>query len=227
MKKIIYAIISALSLAVVLFAAVSCASKTVTLQFYDEAITLTPKLIIADAGFIEYEGGHMYVGNVINNKPDGSGRMDFAGSSVISYEGEWRKSKPHGEGVLTWENNYTVYSGGFVNGNLTGQGKITFADGTSYEGGYLNGKWTGHGVYIFDGGRYEGDFVDSLWTGSGHLAYDDGLEYIGGFAEGVWVGEGRLTKQNGDVYEGVFGGGVLVSGTITYSNGMTQTVGKE
>ena len=226
MKKIISVVISILSVAVVLLVSASCASQTVTLQFYDETITLTPKLILGDAGIIEYEEGHLYVGKVLNNKPNGSGKMDFAGSTIISYEGEWRKSKPHGQGVLTWEGSYTVYTGGFVNGNLTGQGKITFSDGTSYEGGYKNGKWTGHGVYIFDGGRYEGDFLDSLWTGNGHLIYDDGLEYVGGFTGGVWSGEGRLTKPNGDIHEGTFAGGALVSGTITYANGMTQTVGK-
>ena len=216
-----------LAASVVLLVSASCASKTVSLQFYDETITLTPKLIIPEMGVIEYAEGHMYIGKVVNNRPHGSGKMDFAGSVIVSYEGEWRKSKPHGQGVLIWENNYTVYSGGFVNGALTGQGKITFGDGTSYEGGYKDGKWTGRGIYIFDGGSYEGDFLDSLWTGQGRLIYDDGLEYIGGFSQGVWAGEGRLTKQNGDIYEGEFAGGVLVGGTIAYSNGMTQTVEKK
>jgi hypothetical protein len=55
-----------------------------------------------------------------------------------------------------------------LNNNLSGQGKLTYADGCFYEGGWLNNKRRGQGKLTYaDGCFYEGSWLDNKKHGQG------------------------------------------------------------
>ena len=84
----------------------------------------------------------IYTGEVVGEKRDGYGVMEYGGS--VRYEGEWKNYTIHGYGKYTFANgNY--YEGYFENYKQV-KGKMTYTDGTSYYGDWKNGKRHGFGV---------------------------------------------------------------------------------
>ena len=68
-----------------------------------------------------------------------------------------------------------VLEGEWRNGELSGQGTYTFADGKKYVGEYKDGKYHGQGTYTFaDGDKYVGEFKDGGRNGQGTLTYASG-----------------------------------------------------
>jgi hypothetical protein len=143
------------------------------------------------------------------------------------YEGELRDSMFNGQGKLISYNSKDIYEGNFVNGEKTGNGKITFSDGTIYEGELENGEFKGNGKmtwkngYEYDGefnGRflngkgtltcpnkdvYNGDFENSYFHGKGkYVFFKTGNEYDGDFQYGVRKGKGNYSVPNKYKYKG-------------------------
>jgi hypothetical protein len=85
------------------------------------------------------------------------------------YWGALRFNQPHGQGYLITAAR-DVYEGQFVDGKLTGSGRMT---------GY-------------DGAVYEGEFRQWMFEGQGRLKLPNGDEYQGGFQRGVYEGQGTL-----------------------------------
>ncbi|MCB0708408.1 MAG: WG repeat-containing protein [Chitinophagaceae bacterium] len=84
---------------------------------------------------LKYKSGTIYEGEVVNNVPNGKGKMTFTSG--------------------------TVYEGDFVNGKYEGKGKYTFSNGDFYEGGFVNGKRSGKGKLTYTSGKVlEGDWKD-------------------------------------------------------------------
>jgi len=83
--------------------------------------------------------------------------------------------RPHGMGRLAGDDG-TWYTGEWLNGQFTGQGKLFLNNGKllSYDGGWLNATFHGTGIlYHADGTtiRYEGEWANDLRHGHG-TAYD-------------------------------------------------------
>ncbi|MDQ0221561.1 hypothetical protein [Streptococcus moroccensis] len=80
-----------------------------------------------------------------------------------------------------------VYEGQVVRQKMTGQGKMTFANGDTYEGDFSNGTFQGKGMFRAKSGwSYEGEFVNGLAHGKGKLTTENGVVYEGVFEKGAY-----------------------------------------
>lgn len=73
------------------------------------------------------------------------------------YVGETANGKPHGTGILYY-NNGDRYEGFFENGDLQ-HGTFIFANGDKYEGAFKNGKADGYGVLT----KINGQVTEGFW----------------------------------------------------------------
>jgi len=133
------------------------------------------------------------------------------GSSIINnigkYVGEWKNNQPHGEGVISFNNQGKnrggQFRGKFKNG-VPGKGTRTWLDGRSYSGSTKNGKFHGFGTLIFpDKEIYEGEFKNGVRHGYGELEVKL-FVYKGNWKNGKMSGKGQLNFTNGDIYIGEF-----------------------
>lgn len=140
--------------------------------------------------------------------------LSFSGSAMADtktysngarYDGPMVLRKPHGVGTMHLPGGGS-YVGGFVNGELTGHGRIVDGQGfKTYEGQFVNGYRHGSGkAWHLNGDYYEGQYKDDKRHGEGALLYSDGTRYFGQFVEGAVTGKGRLIKTDGTVYEGMW-----------------------
>lgn len=91
--------------------------------------------------------------------------------------------KRHGNGI--YEDNGTRYDGSWVDDEMQGEGKITFATDEEYEGSFANGMFCGRGAYRWKDGRsYEGQWRDNLMHGEGVFVDAEGRRWSGRFYDG-------------------------------------------
>ena len=76
-------------------------------------------------GQMMYNNGAVYLGNWLNGKRSGQGKMTVANDV---YEGHWANDLPNGPGQRTFTNG-NVYVGNLANGKMNGQGQMTFSNG--------------------------------------------------------------------------------------------------
>jgi hypothetical protein len=90
------------------------------------------------------------------------------------YSGEWLDDQQHGFGTESWSFNKIKYTGEFLYGKKSGQGRFEF-DGGFYEGDFLDGQFHGYGKYFFaDSGKvYEGEFKENNMDGKGTMTWPD------------------------------------------------------
>jgi hypothetical protein len=103
------------------------------------------------------------------------------------YEGPEMHGKPHGRGVLYWEDS-SRYEGVFHYGQLTQEGKFYFPDGRIYMGRLDKGRPKGSGVLMSAKGKvlYAGPFKDEQPNGTGIRTTGEGPAYCN-FKAGVDV----------------------------------------
>jgi hypothetical protein len=115
------------------------------------------------------KSGSVYVGMFSNNVMHGEGRMDYGAkhggrtrmTDARSYEGQWHKGVPHGQGCVTYKNG-DVYSGGISRGQRNGTGRTAYTSGVVFEGGYLVDMRHGEGRVVFAG---DGRVLKGEWDG--------------------------------------------------------------
>ncbi len=136
------------------------------------------------------------------------------------YNGAWKDLKPHGKGIVTYDNG-NIYTGDMFEGYYTGKGIFTTADGQRYEGDFVKGDYFGKGVLTMVGGyRYEGDFVGNLPHGKGKSTYYNNAHYEGDYVDNQRQGKGIYTYKSGTTYEGDFvGNDAHGFGTTIYLTG--------
>lgn len=150
--------------------------------------------------------GDKYIGNLLNDKPNGKGIYYFESDNIKYLEG-------------------SVYEGDFKDGIMSGKGKCTFKNGDYYVGDFDNFALNGKGVFYYvnsenRGDQYEGDFKDGLKHGHGTYIYSNGDKYIGNFKNGKKDGLGCFTFASGQIYEGAFKNDVKEGyGTYYWKNG--------
>ena len=98
------------------------------------------------------------------------------------------------------------YVGDFdENGNFTGNGIYTFANGDVYSGSLKEGIRTGKGTMTrVNGIKYVGDWRNDKFHGAGVLTFSSGDKYTGGFKDGLLHGKGIYIFANGDKFTGSF-----------------------
>ncbi|MMZ51329.1 MORN repeat protein [compost metagenome] len=115
-------------------------------------------------------------------------------SKEVSYYGEIKNGKPHGQGTMKWGETKT-YSGTWSNGKRSGYGKYTFIDKsqaspegdmldnirtTTYVGNWINDKQNGQGVFKTS--------VDALHSGNEEGLLEKGLFKNNIFVKGYSLG---------------------------------------
>lgn len=90
-------------------------------------------------------------------------------------------------------------------GQLEGQGKLTWTNGDEFEGEFVAGLFQGEGRYLIKGyAVYQGQFNQGYMEGKGKLEFDNGTKYEGEFSKNVFNGKGKLINKDGSIYEGEF-----------------------
>ena len=115
-----------------------------------------------------------------------------------TYDGEWNDGEMNGDGTMTWPNGQK-YVGHFNNGKLDGKGTMTWPDGRTYLGDFKQDHLEGKGTMTWanERRRYVGDFHDDKMHGKGTLTFADGRMYVGDFEGGKLAGNGTFTIPNG------------------------------
>ena len=135
---------------------------------------------------VEYDGGDVYEGEILNGKRHGHGTYTWAYGDT--YEGDWKDGKRCGRGKL------------IQYGKVPATGE-TYVK-RSYDGEWLDSKEHGHGICV------EGDFGmyknDKVYEG----------EWVNGKRQGrfVWY----LTNSNGGRYINFYEDGNLIETCIPY-----------
>ena len=93
-----------------------------------------------------HANGDIYQGEWKGGKANGFGV--FVDTHGSMYEGTWKDDQQHGNGTESWNYHKIKYSGDFVDGKKSGQGRFEF-EGGYYEGDFLDGKFHGQGKYFF------------------------------------------------------------------------------
>lgn len=143
---------------------------------------------------IYFNDGTMWIGALTRNyEPSGLGR------TITS------------DGLVNFENR--------VNGELIGEQKLTFPDGSSYEGEVKNGKRNGYGIQVYPTGiTYYGHWENDYQNGYGDLDIDDDWYYSGEWKNGLYDGKGYFSFPNFS-YEGEWKAGKKDGyGTLTLAN---------
>lgn len=109
------------------------------------------------------------------------------------------------------------YRGATLNGQLQGQGRLDYDNGSWYRGDFHAGQRSGQGQWVGAlGESYQGEFKAGLFDGTGHWQNMQGNHYRGEFKQGLPHGLGeRLsadqTIARGQFQHGIFEGqGVLI-----------------
>ena len=190
---------------------------------------------------VEYDGGDVYEGEILNGKRHGKGKYTWSDGSFYEgewkddrkdgngkqshpdgscYDGGWKDDKMDGFGVLVYSNQ-SRYEGHWSEGYENGHGMLTFANGNSYDGEWKDGNENGHGIrkYI-NVGVYDGEWKDGDENGHGIMKYINGDVYDGEWKDGNENGHGTMTYANGDRYDGEWKDGHENGhGMLTFANG--------
>lgn len=89
--------------------------------------------------------------------------------------------------TMTLDQGKLKYTGDLVERRFSGQGTLTFHDGSVYTGSFKNGYFNGKGDFkAKDGWHYVGDFKNGKAEGQGTLTVETGAIYKGKFIDGEY-----------------------------------------
>lgn len=131
----------------------------------------------------------------------------FAGIifTLIAMQGTFRDLRFAFSPSLSFANGATYIGDLNSQGQLEGQGRMTWTNGDEYDGEFLVGLMHGKGKFFSKySGNYKGDFARGYMEGRGVLVYVDGARYDGEFVANQFQGKGKLIYPGGNAYEGDF-----------------------
>lgn len=141
-------------------------------------------------------GEYVYKGEWKNSKPHGNGTETYTKDGV-QYTGEFADGVKEGVGQYTDKANNEVYEGQFKRGLMHGSGKILVNNYLHYEGQFENGKKKGKGTMVTENGKLTGEFVNDEINGEGRFEWKKGDKvYEGDFKKSKFHGDGRITYNN-------------------------------
>lgn len=171
--------------------------------------------------------GRFYEGEVVDGKPHGCGVMTFENQDV--YNGEWADGIMCGKGEYRFydimKDGFTgSYTGFFKDNKFHGQGVRKYADKTKYIGTWQNGMRTGNGAFWY----LDGSYLYGIWkydkTVRGVLHLSTGDIYDGEFHNGVMEGYGKYHwKEDGSSFDGTFKAGKPYTGARVFADGKLIT----
>lgn len=101
----------------------------------------------------------------------------------------------HGSGIF--KSSEGVYTGGFFDNQMHGNGTFTYSDNEVYIGEFFRDQRQGRGIYRFvSGDVYEGEYRDNQRTGQGIMKFKTGHVYEGDFVDNMMT-VGTLTTKDG------------------------------
>jgi hypothetical protein len=156
-------------------------------------VAITLSMSIAAAQTIEYAGGIVYEGDVVNGKMNGQGTLteplDASGMSAVT-TGHFVDNAIDGYAtMIAHMGNITItYAGNWVKDQMSGHGKMTTVKpGLTeiIEGNWASNEMNGYGTQTLIrhgvvNSVYEGNFVNSVKHGQG--------------TETIGVGDGRIVR---------------------------------
>jgi hypothetical protein len=132
---------------------------------------------------------------------EGKGQMwTIHKGKAIHYEGQWHENEYSGEGKMSFSDG-SIYEGHWYKGKRHGYGTLTYSDHRGmYEGNWFNNKKHGYGILV-EGEtlQYKGEWKDNKYHGKGVLELKDvGERYEGTFAVGEYNGIGTFSSGYGE-----------------------------
>ena len=141
---------------------------------------------------VEYDGGDVYEGEILNGKRHGHGTYTWADGDT--YEGDWKEGKRCGRGKLIQYGKspsgetYMKYSydGEWLDSKEHGHGICVEGDfgmekmDKVFEGEWVNGKRQGRFIWYLtnsNGGRYINFYEDGKWI-EGGIPYDESIKTV-------------------------------------------------
>ena len=97
----------------------------------------------------------------------------------------------------------SVYTGEFLGGEITGEGRRVYANGREYVGGWENGEKEGWGTERFGEEVYEGNWHCNRRCGPGKITWSGG-DYCEGVFEGHQMRGKGVARRNGLLFKGTF-----------------------
>lgn len=163
---------------------------------------------LIEPGPIKLNNGTYYFGQWNpRGQMDGQGQFftNLTGKDIY-IDGQWAEGILQ-RGKVMSENN--KYVGELNDGELNGQGKLIYSDGTIYEGDFVNGKRDGHGhLTLTDGTEFWGEFKNDEIGNDGEFKWPNGITYKGSLKNGIFDGNGVLENPNISKYNGEFKNGI-------------------
>ena len=154
----------------------------------------------------------VFKGNYLNGLEDGPFEMrQEHNGRVVQIQGIWKGGTPQTASIqITGQNGRkTTYKGELQDGQYSGQGEITYEDGTVYRGSFADNQPHGFGrASLADGRTYEGEHLKGVPSGRGKWQFQDGTVYEGDVQNATPHGKGRMIWTNGDTYDGDFESGI-------------------
>ncbi|KAF6255797.1 Presenilin-domain-containing protein [Scenedesmus sp. NREL 46B-D3] len=122
-----------------------------------------------------------------------TGRFFYTDGAI--YEGQYKvvglppPTPPEPAKKGTFKTGDYSYTGEWLDDEMHGQGKFSFASGACYEGCWEHNRYQGQGSYTFpDGTVYKGDWVFNVMHGQGSFADTEGHCWAGQFYNGAGPG---------------------------------------
>lgn len=128
----------------------------------------------------------------------------FNDGKVAMYEGSYVNNKKSGNGKMTYVDG-SVYTGDWDNDVRSVWGKMKYINGAVYVGHWANDERAGTGQITYpDGDVYYGEWANDEINGNGRYTYKEGIkvQYNGEFKNGEFDGKGTMLMRNGDKYVG-------------------------
>jgi hypothetical protein len=120
------------------------------------------------SSMLVYPDGSRYIGNVVNFRRQGTGKLTMKDGRV--YEGDWTDGKLNGKGKAILPDSGdrvgSTYVGHFKDSLPQGKGVIRFRNGEKYDGEWENGMFQGLGRHfvgevVRKGLFHKGQFVNT------------------------------------------------------------------
>lgn len=150
----------------------------------------------------------VYVGEVVNGKANGYGRIKF--NNGDTYLGQWSNNCMSGIGLMDTKNYTTL--GQFLNGKRHGDCLTIYKRGSYiydfYIGKYVNNLKCGKGAYYWNNEDcYYGDFANDRSNGKGFISRFGGNSFFGGTYKDAKCIDGgidfpKTVLPNGDTFYG-------------------------
>ena len=153
--------------------------------------------------------GNKYTGDIVDGKPHGKGTLVFIRRPPSMYEDNDERWEQH---TGTWEH-----------GNLHGQCKTLYDDGSILTATWRHGRLTTKMTVLDKKDReYVGswDWIRARRHGRGTMTWPDGRKYVGNWNSNTMYGRGTMTWPDGRKYVGVWeddkmhGEGLMIEGNV-------------